>query len=376
MTRADKAARRDRLAMYNHNKLKIGLFGSNCASGRAVTLVPERWSGSWDDNLRLASMADAYGIDFMLPVARWKAYGPVGDYQAATLETLTWAAGLLGATRRITIFGTVHAPLFNPVLAAKQMVTADHIGHGRFGLNVVVGWNEGEFQMFGVTQREHEDRYAYAKEWLDAIKLIWSAAENFDIHGNFAVMRGIRAHPKPFGGTFPLIMNAGASSTGRSFATHNCDAFFNVTGSSLAEQATAVQAAQNEARECGKELDVYTVGVVTCRTTQKEAEEYYHYAFVDQADWVSVDEMLAARNMRADAMTAAEFAKVRRQQATGMGGWRLVGDPDHVANELAGLASVGLRGIGISLVNYVEELPFFCEEVIPRLERHGLRDAR
>jgi len=361
--------------MYNHNKLKIGLFGPNCASGRAVTLAQERWSGSWDDNLRLARMADAYGIDFLLPVARWKAYGPVGDYQAATLETLTWAAGLLGATTRMTIFGTVHAPLFNPILAAKQMVTADHIGHGRFGLNVVVGWNEGEFQMFGITQREHEVRYEYAKEWLDAIKLIWSGAENFDIHGNFATMRAIRAHPKPFGGTVPLIMNAGASRTGRSFATHNCDAFFNVTGSSLAEQAEAVRSAQTEARECGRELDVYTVGVVTCRATQKEAEEYYHHAFVDQADWVSVDEMLAARDIHADAMTALEFAEVRRQQATGMGGWRLVGDPDHVAKELAALAGVGLRGIGISLVNYVDELPLFCEEVVPRLERLGLREA-
>ena len=30
------------------------------------------------------------------------------------------------------------------------MVTADHIGEGRFGLNIVVGWNEGEFDMFGV----------------------------------------------------------------------------------------------------------------------------------------------------------------------------------------------------------------------------------
>ena len=35
------------------------------------------------------------------------------------------------------------------------MVTADHVGEGRFGLNIVVGWNEGEFEMFGVEQREH-----------------------------------------------------------------------------------------------------------------------------------------------------------------------------------------------------------------------------
>ena len=51
----------------------------------------------------------------------------------------------------------------------------------------------------------------------------------------------------------------------------------------------------------------------------------------------------------------------------------IVGDPDHVAEELARLSRGGLRGIGISLVNYLDELPYFCAEVLPRLERLGLR---
>jgi hypothetical protein len=28
------------------------------------------------------------------------------------------------------------------------------------------GWNEGEFEMFGVAQRDHEKRYAFAQEWI------------------------------------------------------------------------------------------------------------------------------------------------------------------------------------------------------------------
>ncbi len=159
-----------RRAMHGNNALQIGLFGANCSSGRAVTLVPERWSGSWPDNKKLAVMADDAGIDFMLPIGRWKGYGGDTDYQGTTLETITWATGLLASTKRITVFGTVHAPIFNPVVAAKEMVTADHVGEGRFGLNIVVGWNEGEFDMFGVEQRAHEDRYEYAQEWIDVIK--------------------------------------------------------------------------------------------------------------------------------------------------------------------------------------------------------------
>ena len=48
-------------------------------------------------------------------------------------------------------------PLVHPVYAAKQFVTADHAGEGRFGLNIVCGWNQGEFDMFGAEQREHDD---------------------------------------------------------------------------------------------------------------------------------------------------------------------------------------------------------------------------
>ena len=184
------------------------------------------------------------------------------------------------------MFGTVHAPLFNPVIAAKEMVTADHIGEGRFGLNIVVGWNEGEFEMFGVQQRDHEQRYDYAQEWIDVIKMIWSDKEDFDFHGQYLDMKGIRGKPKPYGGTQPVIMNAGASPVGQAFAIRNCDAFFlQASRTSLDETAQKVAAAKAQAKEQGSELGVYTVGVITCRPTKKEAEDYYHHSIVEHADW-------------------------------------------------------------------------------------------
>src|ERR671929_1566708 len=97
----------ERSAMYSQNRLKLGLFGANCSSGRAVTMVPERWSGKWRDCLALAKMADEAGIEFMLPIGRWKGYGGDTDYQGTTLETLTWATGLLASTKRLIVFGTV-----------------------------------------------------------------------------------------------------------------------------------------------------------------------------------------------------------------------------------------------------------------------------
>ncbi|HTH97961.1 MAG TPA: LLM class flavin-dependent oxidoreductase [Stellaceae bacterium] len=366
-----------RVAMHNGNALKIGLFGANCSSGRAVTLVEERWSGSWSDCLALAQAADAAGIDFMLPIGRWKGYGGEVDYQGATLETMTWASGLLAATKRITIFGTVHAPLFNPLIAAKLFVTADQIGGGRFGLNVVCGWNEGEFDMFGVEQRDHDRRYDYAHEWIHIVKRAWDEPGNWDHKGEFFDLQGVRMNPKPVGGTHPLIMNAGASANGRAFALKNCDAFFTTASRrDLVQAAEKVREIKAEARSYGHEVGVYTVGVVTCRPTRKEAEDYYHYAAVEKADWEAVDNILALKDISPETVGRETYEMRREAYANGMGGVPIVGDPDMVADALADLAQAGLSGIGISFVNYGRELPFFVDEVLPRLERKGLRQPR
>jgi alkanesulfonate monooxygenase SsuD/methylene tetrahydromethanopterin reductase-like flavin-dependent oxidoreductase (luciferase family) len=359
--------------------LKIGLFGSNCSSGRAVTKVPERWSGTWPDNLRLAKMADEAGIDFLLPIGRWKGYGGDTGYQEATLETVTWACGLLAATRRITVFGTVHAPLFHPIIAAKQCVTADHVGEGRFGLNIVAGWNEGEFEMFGVQQREHEARYAYAQEWIEAIKMAWGPNEDFDFDGEHIKLKKVRAKPKPYGGSRPLIMNAGSSGSGQAFALRNCDAFFTATSTSrqgVDATANMVKEIKSEARAVGREIEVFTVGQIVCRPTQKEAEDYYRYATIEMADWGSVDRMMAIKNLTPQTLGDKVFAEKRMYFASrAIGGYPFVGSPDHIADELADLSRSGVRGIAFSMINYLNELPLFRDEVLPRLERLGVRAA-
>lgn len=363
-----------RNAMHGANKLTIGLFGANCSSGRAVTLVPERWSGDMADCMKLVDLADNTGIDFMLPIGRWKGYGGDTDYQGATYETITWACGLLAASKRITVFGTVHAPLFNPIIAAKMMMTADHIGKGRFGLNIVCGWNEDEFDMFGVKPGDHERRYEFAQEWWDAIQLAWGDKENFDYVGQHLQLKGIRAKPKPYGGSRPVVMNAGASPNGRAFAIRNCDAFFTrADRDSLDETKARVTSVKAQARELGREMDVYTVGVITCRPTRKEAQDYYRHCVIDNADWNAVDGILRKKNISIETVGESEFWRHRRHYANGMGGYPLVGDPDQIAGELADLSNAGLRGIAVSFVNYLDELPYFVQEVIPRLQKLGLR---
>ena len=88
-----------------------------------------------------------------------------------------------------------------------------------------------------------------------------------------------------------------------------------------------MQAAKDEAAAHSKDLDVYAVGVVTCRPTQKEAEEYYHYATIENADWSAVDGILGKKNISVATVGEEEFQKARHHYAHGLGGLLMVGDP-------------------------------------------------
>jgi alkanesulfonate monooxygenase SsuD/methylene tetrahydromethanopterin reductase-like flavin-dependent oxidoreductase (luciferase family) len=58
-----------------------------------------------------------------------------------------------------------------------------------------------------------------------------------------------------------------------------------------------------------------------------------------------------------------------------IGGYPFVGTPDRVADELESISKAGVRGIALSFVNYLDELPYFCAEVLPRLVRLGARSG-
>ena len=131
---------------------------------------------------------------------------------------------------------------------------------------------------------------------------------------------------------------------------------------------------KEEASRYGREIAVYTVGQVICRPTQQEADDYYHRAMIDNADWGAVEAMMALRNITPQNHSPQDYAARRIYFAgNAIGGYPFVGTPDRVADELLTISEAGLRGIAVSFVNFLDEVPYFAAEVLPRLERLGVR---
>jgi FMNH2-dependent dimethyl sulfone monooxygenase len=357
--------------LYNDNVLKLGLFSPNCQGGLAITTVAESWDATWDNNLALAQMCDEAGLEFILPIGRWKGHGGPSDFHRETLETLTWSAGLLAATQRLSVLATVHAPMIHPIVAAKQMATVDHISHGRFGLNLVCGWNQDEFEMFGKVQLEHDERYVYGQEWLDVVRTLWNAEEPVDHSGQYFQLPGLIGRPAPYDGE-PVIFNAGFSPAGRAFAVRNCDFLF-TSLVDLESGARDVQTIQTAARAANRDIGIFASGWVVCRPTEKEAQEYHHHYAIENADWEAAEHLMTGMGLHGQSFPADHYQRFRERFSSGHGGYPLVGTPDQIADELVRISEIGLSGLAFGFVDYLAELPYFRDEVLPRLEARGVR---
>jgi alkanesulfonate monooxygenase SsuD/methylene tetrahydromethanopterin reductase-like flavin-dependent oxidoreductase (luciferase family) len=358
--------------IYSANKFKLGLFALNCSGGLTMTKAPERWEASWENNVEAAHLADAAGLEFLLPVGRWHGYRGETDTEGTSFETLVWAAGLLGATREVCVFGTLHVAFINPIFAAKQIVTADHIGKGRFGLNIVSGWNAGEFEMFGIPLKDHDRRYAYTEEWLNIVKRIWSEEAPFDARGENFNLKAVEGKPKPYFGTHPVLVSAGNSKDGRAFAVRHADCLFTtvISRETLAEEVAIIRAMPRPAEQ--GDATIFGSGHLICRASRKEADEYYRYIVHEMGDWEAAEHTAVIRTKgRSTPLTTLQ--RLKERLISGLGTFPIVGSYDDAADTFKWMSDAGLNGMAIGLVNYIKEFPALRDEVLPRMARLGLR---
>lgn len=289
----------------------------------------------------------------------------------SVLETTTWAAGILAATKDIAVISTVHTAVNNPVVVAKQIATLDAIGGGRAGLNIVAGWFEPEYKALGLKlPKDHETRYGYAQEWYDIIKKLWTEEERFDWDGTYFNLEGVYTDPKPKRGSVPIV-NAAGSEQGRQFALNNADFLF-TPAIDIERSKEEVAEIKAKAVANGRPIDVITFSHVVCRPTEAEAKEFYDY-YMAEVDQAALDYCINAQFATAQSFPHDLLKLIKERFAAGHGGYPLIGTPEQVADGIAQLVDAGFGGTGLSFVNYAEEFPYFAETVLPLLEQRGFR---
>lgn len=371
---AEAAANRKPLreiSLFNDQKLKLGLFSANGSGGMIMSDAPTDFRITWEQQLRIARQADSMGMELLVPVARWKGFGGRTNPQGAVLETFTWAAGLAQATEQITIFSTTHLPTVHPIVAAKQAATIDHISGGRFGMNLVMGWFTQEIEMFGQPQYDHEERYAYGQEWLDLVERLWTEHGTFDFEGTYFTSLAAESEPKPILEPRPALICAGNSPTGMDFSARNVDVNLAVLESLDSAREYKRKITTLAADSYGRDIDVFTYGLVVCRETEKEAKKALQ-DILDQGDTEGANNIMAGLGIESGSYSAVIDA-YRERFVAGWGGISLVGTPEQVTEQLGELSEAGLGGIIAGFHDYAAELEDFDREVMPLLRKEGLR---
>lgn len=126
-------------------------------------------------------------------------------------------------------------------------------------------------------------------------------------------------------------------------------------------------------QEFGREIQLWTNCAVTQRDTQKEADDYlrrYADEFLDTEVMDSL--MLTISKENNVPIDSPRLAFMRQRMAVGAG-HPLVGTAQSIAEELAAISQVGIDGVILTWVDYVDGVARFNREVLPLLEQANLR---
>jgi FMNH2-dependent dimethyl sulfone monooxygenase len=113
---------------------------------------------------------------------------------------------------------------------------------------------------------------------------------------------------------------------------------------------------------------------VICRETEAEAER----AFTEIAAHADLEAIQAMRSPGAlvDPKGSEAFRRMSRASLGNAAIWNMYkvqGNPEQVAEGLAALKAQGIDCINLVFCNYVSELRFFVDRVLPLLQQAGLR---
>lgn len=210
--------------------MEIGVFIPIGNNGWLISTTSPQYMPSYDLNLEIVRKAEAHGLDFALSMIKLRGYGGASEFWDHNLESFTLMAGLAAATTKIRLLASAAVLTLPPALAARMAVTIDSISHGRFGVNIVSGWQKAEYEQMGLWPGEahFQQRYQYCAEYVRIMRELWSTGRS-DFQGRFFRMQDCRLNPLP--STHIPIVCAGQSTAGMAFAaTYGDYNFISATG--------------------------------------------------------------------------------------------------------------------------------------------------
>ncbi|WP_405162349.1 LLM class flavin-dependent oxidoreductase [Nocardia sp. NBC_01499] len=162
------------------------------------------------------------------------------------LEPITLLTAIATATTHLGLIATASTTYYEPYNLARLFSTLDHISRGRAGWNIVTTGTDLAAANFGLDKHpDHAERYARAREFVDAVVALWNSWEDdailldqagglyadpdkihpIDFVGEHLRVRGPFNAPRTPQG-YPVLVQAGASNEGRSFAGKYAEAIF------------------------------------------------------------------------------------------------------------------------------------------------------
>ena len=240
--------------MTHPRKLRLGTFlggtGSNMASWRHPHAVADA-TINLDYFKTLTRKAEAAKFDF--------AFFGDGLYISEKshpnflnrFEPLTLLAALAMVTTHIGLAATLSTTYSDPYTVARQFASIDHLSNGRAGWNIVTSPLEGSALNYSKPAHpEHDLRYRMADEFLDVTKGLWDSWEDDAFIRNKATgvfFDAAKMHRLNHQGEFfsvqgplniarskqgrPVLIQAGSSEAGKTFAARHADAIFTSQGS-------------------------------------------------------------------------------------------------------------------------------------------------
>ena len=205
--------------------MDMGLFLPNLSNGWLITTEAPPFESNYDNCLELIKSAEAHGLEFALAPVKLRGFGGPSEFWDHAPEPITLMAGVAASTSTIRLFASVATLTVPPAIAARMAATLDQISKGRFGLNIVSGWQPAEYEQMGVWPGDSyfADRYDYCAEYVTILRDLWNTGR-CDMTGRWFTMKDCHLSPRP--AHHIDIVCAGQSEKGLAFCSRFGDYMF------------------------------------------------------------------------------------------------------------------------------------------------------